>query len=102
MAAFANLVAQNARLDFSLREENCLAVLINLQMQNVVRKKKKIKTLPPKIQALIYLLNLYYLLLFFYYSLNPITNNNNNVPYSAYTVLSDEYKIVNFTSYRHL
>ena len=90
MAAFANLVAQNARLDFSLREENCLAVLINLQMQNVVRKKKKIKTLPPKIQALIYLLNLYYLLLFFYYSLNPITNNNNNVPYSAYTVLSDE------------
>ena len=90
MAAFANLVAQNARVDFSLREENCLAVLINLQMQNVVRKKKKIKTLPPKIQALIYLLNLYYLLLFFYYSLNPITNNNNNVPYSAYTVLSDE------------
>ena len=41
MAAFANLVAQNARLDFSLREENCLAVLINLQMQNVVRKKRK-------------------------------------------------------------
>ena len=77
MAAFANLVAQNARVDFSLREENCLAVLINLQMQNVVRKKKKIKTLPPKIQALIYLLNLYYLLLFFYYSLNPITNNIN-------------------------
>ena len=89
MAAFANLVAQNARVDFSLREENCLAVLINLQMQNV-RKKKTKKTLPPKIQALIYLLNLYYLLLFFYYSLNPITNNNNNVPYSAYTVLSDE------------
>ena len=102
MAAFANLVAQNARVDFSLREENCLAVLINLQMQNV-RKKKTKKTLPPKIQALIYLLNLYYLLLFFYYSLNPITNNinlnyagagtydtlivkNNNVPYSAYTV----------------
>ena len=48
MAAFANLVAQNARLDFSLREENCLAVLINLQMQNVVRKKKENKNTPPK------------------------------------------------------
>ena len=46
MAAFANLSAQNARVDFSLREENCLAVLINLQMQNVRKKKNKKNTTP--------------------------------------------------------